>query len=224
MLKITYKLETSDHNGYCSGEECEYEEREKTFVMPVPKELSQYKIGDKIPVTEYEWKMPRRLKPQLNLRPGGCCGVSRECVARGLSQHDFNYTVMAYEMVPASPSNIHLADASEKVEKHDADIKALFRMIESLPPHMDYTSDVIWYNKTANEFICSLTSEYCYEIAQDELFPARWIRTDDIVRLPIRFFRFLAEVRLANNVFLERDWEPDQPDQCHCAPGRIWTL
>ena len=43
--KITALLETSDHDGYCSGEECEYKIDEVVKIINVPTEYKNHPIG-----------------------------------------------------------------------------------------------------------------------------------------------------------------------------------
>lgn len=83
-VKIIADLETSDHDGYCSGEECLYEIKEETFFFEVEDDKS-------LELDNPFWKT---LLPVPDL--GGqsyYCGIDDESIERGLDIHDYRYTI-----------------------------------------------------------------------------------------------------------------------------------
>ena len=96
-IKLTYTVETSDHDGYCSGEECQYERKEFTCVLPTPKELSTYTSGEIVPLEVYEWntenRFPERLLPDIRCYGSGYCNTSKEVDDNGLDKHDYRITI-----------------------------------------------------------------------------------------------------------------------------------
>ena len=88
-LKIISKLETSDHDGYCSGGECEYECKIVENIVDVPEKYKSnpkgilYKydecdnIQDNDNDNEYDWEklLP---KPEINDSGSYYCKLSRK--------------------------------------------------------------------------------------------------------------------------------------------------
>ena len=100
MLKarITATLETSEHDGYCSGEECEYNVRTITYDMVAPIEYKSYPEGKLSNLDEYDidWI---DLLPEPVLNDGSCyCSLPKECIDHDLSKHDYRYTILYVEL------------------------------------------------------------------------------------------------------------------------------
>lgn len=93
-VKIIAILEISDHDGYCSGEECEYtkETIEKTIIFP-----DELKNTDNITVDCHNW-IQYLEEPTLN-DGSGYCDLSAECVENNLGIHDYRYNVIAVELI-----------------------------------------------------------------------------------------------------------------------------
>jgi len=94
-VTITAILATSDHDGYCSGSECEYKTERMEFIIQVPNEMN-----DKISEEHYnDWT---KYLPTHNLSEGGgsnYCDLSNECVENGLYKHEYKYTIISIEFV-----------------------------------------------------------------------------------------------------------------------------
>lgn len=79
LVKIYYTLELSDHDGYCSGGECEYSIKEKTYKTLVDDNLLDPCEGKQ----GYKIFIP---KPEVNCG-SGYCELSPECVHENLGIH-----------------------------------------------------------------------------------------------------------------------------------------
>lgn len=104
--KIRAKLEISDHDGYCSGEECEYEIKNVSHIVDLPDQYKSYPEGKIKNIDEFtiDWKklLP---EPELNNHGSYYCRVSNECEAHGLEQHDYKYTIQSIEIVNSNCPN-----------------------------------------------------------------------------------------------------------------------
>lgn len=95
--KITARLETSDHDGYCSGEECEYECKIIEHIVNAPEQYKNYKCGKIADTSKYNW-INLLEPPELN--NGSCyCDLSPECEENNLGVHDYRYTIISVELV-----------------------------------------------------------------------------------------------------------------------------
>jgi hypothetical protein len=113
--KIIAKLETSDHNGYCSGAECEYEVKTQSYIVDLSDQYKNYPKGKLNDFDEYgvDWEK-LLLEPVLN--NGSCyCDVSEESNTHGLGCHDYRYTVLSVEIIDSEFIN----KSGEYVEKLD---------------------------------------------------------------------------------------------------------
>lgn len=54
-VKIIAKLETSDHDEYCSGEECEYKVKIVSHVIELPDKYKNYPTGKLNILDENDW-------------------------------------------------------------------------------------------------------------------------------------------------------------------------
>lgn len=87
-LKIKAKLEIADHDGYCSGGECEYTCSIKTYIVDVP---------DWCTVLAEDYKylvnyLPT--PPNMDMFGSGYCDLSDECVKNDLYKHSYRYTIL----------------------------------------------------------------------------------------------------------------------------------
>lgn len=85
---VTAKLETSHHDGGCSGDECDYECTEATtHELQIPTDTVPANLAAYAPL------LP---DPDIyELRQSYWCELSEKCVESGLGKHDFRYTVTA---------------------------------------------------------------------------------------------------------------------------------
>jgi len=92
--KITAIFATSDHDGYCSGNECEYKTERMQFVIDVPE-------GMKNKINEEDYNDWKKYLPTHNLSEGGSnyCDLSNECVEKGLDRHEYEYTIISIEVI-----------------------------------------------------------------------------------------------------------------------------
>ena len=92
-MKITAVLETYDHDGYCSSDECEYKKTNKKVYIDIPNQSML--CPDKW--LKYNWKkhLP---KPKLNIEGSGFCRGTHE-KSNGLDNHDYRYTIKKIEIV-----------------------------------------------------------------------------------------------------------------------------
>ena len=97
--KIIAKLETSDHDGYCSGGECEYEVKTESYIIEVPCEYKNYPVGKLNNFDEHgiDWD---KLLPEPILNDGsGYCDLSSNCSNHDLGIHDYRYTIISVELI-----------------------------------------------------------------------------------------------------------------------------
>ncbi len=95
-VSITALLEISDHDGYCSGEECDYTSRQIVHLCDIPKGVQKDCTDETL--NQYDWT---QCLPQHELNDGGSgyCDNSAECEDAGLSRHDYKYTILKVEFV-----------------------------------------------------------------------------------------------------------------------------
>ena len=97
MFKLTILVQTSDHDDYCSGNECEYDEYEVsedcsiTFGSEI---LKKYNIGDYVAI-EHLKLLDRFIKYIPDLGGGSYqCSVNDNCEEMGLDMHDYKVQVI----------------------------------------------------------------------------------------------------------------------------------
>lgn len=119
-IRITAKLETSNHCGYCTGERCVYEVNTKNYYVKPPKDaewISECDIGYKFKISDYNWES---LLPRPDVFRGyWTCSCSEEVEKSGLQKHDYRYTIMSVKMSekywgdkPNNPSQISVCPPS----------------------------------------------------------------------------------------------------------------
>lgn len=119
--KITAKLETSDHDGYCSGEECEYEVKTQSYIVDLPSEYANYPMGKLNNLDEYGVNWERVLPEPIINNGSGYCDLSEECVNHDLGIHDYRYTILSVEIINSEFINKN----GEYIEK--LDMKKIFQ-------------------------------------------------------------------------------------------------
>lgn len=100
MMKavVEYTLEVSDHDGYCSGGDCEYKKESKMYIIDVPDVLKDTPEGVLENPQEYDWSV-HLPKPKLNNYGSGYCNISQKAQDAGLERHDYKITVTKVEIV-----------------------------------------------------------------------------------------------------------------------------
>jgi hypothetical protein len=103
-VKIVSKLEISDHDGYCSGEDCEYTVKVVENIADLPIEYKSHSKGKLNNLNEFDWK---KLLPEPYINEDGSyyCDVDEECKAHGLGQHDYRYTILSVEIIDEDDMN-----------------------------------------------------------------------------------------------------------------------
>ena len=111
-IKVFYKLETSNHDGYCSGDECEYTESDKTYVLSdhdlsdfcghdLDKVLLDYNNGNRADMNADIYQALVKIEQQLPQPDVGggssYCGLSKECKQKNLDRHDYRITIIDME-------------------------------------------------------------------------------------------------------------------------------
>ena len=88
MLKvqITVKLEISDHDGYCSGDESEYKFIIKKYIRKVKStDISHYNDSFWINL------LP---EPKINYNGSYYCDISKKSKEHKLDRHEYRYTII----------------------------------------------------------------------------------------------------------------------------------
>lgn len=98
QILITALLEISDHDGYCSGDECEYTSRQIIHLCEIPEQYLNEEIGKIVDYEEDDW-LKYLPDPELNTSESGYCELSEESESAGLSIHDYRYTIISIEIV-----------------------------------------------------------------------------------------------------------------------------
>ena len=104
--KITAQLETSDHDGYCSGGVCEYETKITTTIINTPKQYLSHSLGliDIDDLDEYDWVCHLK-EPEINYSGSCYCDLSSTSELNGLDKHDYRYTILKVELFDETNSN-----------------------------------------------------------------------------------------------------------------------
>jgi hypothetical protein len=98
-IKITAYLETSDHDGYCSGNECEYKKTiiEHIFDFAQNENNKNLQLGLLNDYNENDW-IKYLPEPKLNLSGSYYC----DCYLKnkyGLNKHDYKYKIKSIEII-----------------------------------------------------------------------------------------------------------------------------
>ncbi len=97
-IKITTILETSDHDGYCSGDESYYESKEKVFILETPQKYIDYPIGI---IENYDEEFIEKFLPipEINMNGSYTCKNSKESELKDLGIHDYRYNIINVEII-----------------------------------------------------------------------------------------------------------------------------
>ena len=98
LLKIKYIVEISDHDGYCSGGECEFQVKRRTKIVTCPF-MPDYEVGSKIPLWEYDFATLLPPWAKLNVFGSNYCKTSEESKEHNLHGHDYRYVVYSVRRV-----------------------------------------------------------------------------------------------------------------------------
>ena len=105
---LSCKIETSDHDGYCSGAECEYNFHLSHMTSSIKCLPQKYKhlsiaslITDDTDLEEISRYLgaERHLEPPLNVDGSGYCENSKESEENGLYGHDYKITPIFAELI-----------------------------------------------------------------------------------------------------------------------------
>ena len=119
-VKIVSKLETSDHDGYCSDDECEYEVKVVETIVDLPTQYKSHSKGKLNNLNEFDWE--KLLPVPIVLGGSGYCCVDKECEAHGLGQHDYRYTILSVEIFDENDVNPNMkVKILSKLETSDHD-------------------------------------------------------------------------------------------------------
>jgi hypothetical protein len=103
VIKIVAELETADHDGYCSGNECEYASKTVTFVMDeIPTKFADFPVGVIIKPNKKNAFPWTQYLPEVELNSSGSwfCTRSAECHAHGnIERHSYRYTILKVEII-----------------------------------------------------------------------------------------------------------------------------
>lgn len=95
LAKITARLETCDHDGYCSDDECKYKRKTVRVKTRVPEEFEERAVGEIFFPENYYW-MKHLPVPKINIDGSEYCGFK---YANGLCRHSYRYTLLKVEIV-----------------------------------------------------------------------------------------------------------------------------
>jgi hypothetical protein len=85
-VMIIVKLEISDHDGYCSDNECIYKSMNRRYMRNIPDENINKQLDDPY----WTSLLP---EPTINYSVSGYCELSKECSEHYLGHHEYKYTV-----------------------------------------------------------------------------------------------------------------------------------
>lgn len=112
-VRVTYINETSGHDGYCSGEECEYKKGYAMKTFTVPDHYKQHPLGLVTNWKESDW-ITLLDEPDTGCG-SGFCKLSDECKEHGLHNHDYRHTILCLEIIEG-PQDM-LGSSEDIVEK-----------------------------------------------------------------------------------------------------------
>lgn len=99
-FKIKYFIEISDHDGYCSGSECELQIKRRSVIVSVDNVgFNHYKVGQKVLLSDFNWQSCLPEYTEINMRGSCYCTTSVDCAQRNLHGHDYRYTIYSVRRV-----------------------------------------------------------------------------------------------------------------------------
>jgi len=96
LIRIHAQLFASDHDGYCSGNECELEIRDTYHVVDVP-------WTEDINTKDKSYWISFLPEPNINTDGSYFCSNSSKSKNMGLSVHDYKYVIQSVNLVESSP-------------------------------------------------------------------------------------------------------------------------
>lgn len=93
---ITAQLETNNHDGYCSDEDCKYTRKIVKAIIVVPEQYKTRPLGKITNTREYKWANHLQI-PEVNVQGSGYCKFEKP--DGGLGQHEYRYTIKKVEIV-----------------------------------------------------------------------------------------------------------------------------
>ena len=100
QAKIYALLEVSDHDGYCTDNECDYSTSHSTYYVDIPNGFENHPTGllndDDIYLYNWIGLLP---KPHINDCGSYYCDESEQAMDANLDRHDYRYTIFTIEIV-----------------------------------------------------------------------------------------------------------------------------
>jgi hypothetical protein len=173
LARITAQLETNNHDGYCSDEDCEYARKIVKATIVVPEQYSTHLVGKITNTREYKWANHLQV-PEVNVQGSGYCKFVKP--EGGLGQHEYRYTIKKAEIVEnkkyksdvnvISGTNVSRAKVSGANVIREAKVsekpnKNGYLVMASEGTYSDYENEPYGFSKTeegaqeiANEAVC----------------------------------------------------------------------
>jgi len=158
---ITAQLETNNHDGYCSDEDCEYTRKIVKATIVVPEQYRTHPVGKIVNTKEYKWANHLQV-PEVNVQGSGYCKFVKP--EGGLGQHEYRYTIKKVEIVENKKYNKAEAEAKVsgvRVSKRNKPNKNGYLVMASEGTYSDYENEPYGFSKTeegaqeiANEAVC----------------------------------------------------------------------
>ena len=163
LVRITAQLETNNHDGYCSDEDCEYTRKIVKAKTVVPEQYRTHPVGKITNTREYKWTNHLQI-PEVNVQGSGYCKFVKP--EGGLGQHEYRYTIKKVEIVEnkkyksdvnviSGATVIREAKVSKKPNKNG------YLVMASEGTYSDYENEPYGFSKTeegaqeiANEAVC----------------------------------------------------------------------
>ena len=101
LARITAQLETNDHDGYCSSEECEYKKKIVKVNIAVPDRCCLYPVGEikNEYLDVYKWANHLPV-PEVNVEGSEYCRY--HCPEGGVGKHEYRYTIKKVDIIENS--------------------------------------------------------------------------------------------------------------------------
>ena len=159
IARITAQLETNDHDGYCSDEDCKYTRKIVKANIVVPEQYKDHPVGQIENTREYKWANHLPL-PEVNVQGSGYCKFNKP--KRGVGQHKYRYNIMKVEIVE---NKKYKCEAEEKaVIKH----KKGYVVMASQGSYSDYENEPYGYSDTEEGAMDIAIEAVCYGEARDD--------------------------------------------------------
>ena len=98
LARITAQLETNDHDGYCSSEECEYKKKIVNANIAVPDHYGSCPVGELKDEYLKLYKWTNHLPvPEVNVEGSEYCRY--HCPKGGVGKHEYRYTVKKVNII-----------------------------------------------------------------------------------------------------------------------------